>query len=397
MLSGNRLHLCLLVAILPSVLAQDDTCQSFGIDFQDEGSYFQNISSADPFTFVSAFEGCQAGLAQNLLVDPAGDELLCTDTSLTPDNVNQLSTCPILKNQLTSGEWSVLVISNNGNGSAFAYERDLYLTVGVPVTITSTPTVTITATAKATINSTITISETDTTTVSTTTTVPRFVVSPTRTMRHRTVVTTTKTLGTVSKTSRTVQPVYMTVTETASCVIPTHKTDKPCRVTPTRIVAMALMTDGPHAKRFHPVYERGVPADRMLNIREVPVNREQRLFERKERLAAARRREKRSPDSATVTIVDSNTANYPIVTSTVTSGTETLTVTTAVTSTATVTHTETVLRGVSKMPVVTVTGEPRTMTRWHFTRPTEFVTTRTFVRTQRPPTSTPTSTHVVPA
>ncbi|KAG8627277.1 hypothetical protein KVT40_004760 [Elsinoe batatas] len=80
--------------------------------------------------------GCQPDLAQNLLVDPEGNELLCTDTSLTPDDVNQISTCPTLKNQLVSGEWSVLIISNNGNGSAIAYERDLYLTVGVPTTIT---------------------------------------------------------------------------------------------------------------------------------------------------------------------------------------------------------------------------------------------------------------------
>ena len=32
-------------------------CLSFGMDFQDGGSYFQNNASTDPFTFVSQFEG----------------------------------------------------------------------------------------------------------------------------------------------------------------------------------------------------------------------------------------------------------------------------------------------------------------------------------------------------
>ena len=32
-------------------------CESFGMDFQDQGSYFQNNQSVDPFTFVSQFKG----------------------------------------------------------------------------------------------------------------------------------------------------------------------------------------------------------------------------------------------------------------------------------------------------------------------------------------------------
>lgn len=31
-------------------------CESYGVDFQNGGSYFQNISSVDPFTFVSIYE-----------------------------------------------------------------------------------------------------------------------------------------------------------------------------------------------------------------------------------------------------------------------------------------------------------------------------------------------------
>jgi hypothetical protein len=40
------------------VLAQDDKiCLSYGMDFQNGGSYFQNSLSSDSFTFVSQFDG----------------------------------------------------------------------------------------------------------------------------------------------------------------------------------------------------------------------------------------------------------------------------------------------------------------------------------------------------
>ena len=32
-------------------------CESYGVDFQNGGTYFQNSLSTDPFTFVSEFEG----------------------------------------------------------------------------------------------------------------------------------------------------------------------------------------------------------------------------------------------------------------------------------------------------------------------------------------------------
>jgi hypothetical protein len=132
-----------LAAIARPTLADDgddsedtQTCFSYGIDFQNQGSYFQNVSSTDPFTFVSIFEGCQSDIANNIFVDPYGDEYQCTDTELQPDDVNQMSTCPLNKNDLYTGEWSVLLISNNGNAEPIAYERDFYLSVGTPVTST---------------------------------------------------------------------------------------------------------------------------------------------------------------------------------------------------------------------------------------------------------------------
>jgi hypothetical protein len=41
-----------------------------------------------------------------------------------------MTTCPIEKDQMVSGEWSILVIGNNADGNPFAYERDFNLTVG---------------------------------------------------------------------------------------------------------------------------------------------------------------------------------------------------------------------------------------------------------------------------
>lgn len=112
----------------------DNPCKSYGIDFQDKGAYFQNISSSDPFTFVSTFEGCQPDYANNILVDPRGDQYLCSDTNLTPDDAYQMSTCPLDKDQLWSGPWSVIIISNNGDAEPIAYMRDFSLKVGEPST-----------------------------------------------------------------------------------------------------------------------------------------------------------------------------------------------------------------------------------------------------------------------
>jgi len=114
----------------------DNPCKSYGIDFQDNGSYFQNVSSHDDFTFVSTFEGCQNDVANNIIVDPNGDQYQCSDTPLQPPDTYQMSTCPLTKNSLWSGPWSVIIISNNGEKDPIAYMRDFLLTVGEPVTST---------------------------------------------------------------------------------------------------------------------------------------------------------------------------------------------------------------------------------------------------------------------
>lgn len=115
----------------------DNPCKSYGIDFQDKGSYFQNKSSSDDFTFVSTFEGCEDDVATNVLVDPSGDQYLCSDTPLLPKDTYQMSTCPLEKDELWSGAWSVIILSNNGDkGWPIAYQRDFSLEVAVPATTT---------------------------------------------------------------------------------------------------------------------------------------------------------------------------------------------------------------------------------------------------------------------
>jgi hypothetical protein len=125
-----------LATVISTAVAQDqdEQCVSFGIDFQDGGSYFQNISSSDDFTFVSTFEGCQNDVANNILVDPSGDQYLCSDTPLLPSDTYQMSTCPLEKDELWSGAWSVIIISNNGDAEPIAYQRDFSLAVGTPAT-----------------------------------------------------------------------------------------------------------------------------------------------------------------------------------------------------------------------------------------------------------------------
>jgi hypothetical protein len=61
-------------------------------------------------------------------------------TSLTLNIAKRPS--PLNKTQLTTGEYSLIIISNNGDGTPIAYQRDFSLTVAPQSTVTATPTVT---------------------------------------------------------------------------------------------------------------------------------------------------------------------------------------------------------------------------------------------------------------
>jgi len=72
---------------------------------------------------------------------------------------------PIDKDQLFSGGWSIIIISNNGNAPPIAYQRDFHLTVGPQNTTTYTPTVTATVTTTPIVNSTVVVTDTDSVTL----------------------------------------------------------------------------------------------------------------------------------------------------------------------------------------------------------------------------------------
>jgi hypothetical protein len=80
----------ILSALLRIVLSQ--TCQSFGVDVTNGGSIFVNTLSNDSFSFVEQFSGCSSDDAQNYLIDPAGDQIQCSDTPMNPVNTSETST-----------------------------------------------------------------------------------------------------------------------------------------------------------------------------------------------------------------------------------------------------------------------------------------------------------------
>ena len=130
----------------------NSTCVAYGIDFQDGGDYFINTNSNDSFTCVTKFEGCNNDQADVMLVNEnTGDEYECTNVNTVPDDEAMLSTCPVLKNQLTSGEYLILVLGNNGNGNPFAWQREFSLDAGPQQTSTVTPTVTYSVTTTPTV------------------------------------------------------------------------------------------------------------------------------------------------------------------------------------------------------------------------------------------------------
>ncbi|KAF2471864.1 uncharacterized protein BDR25DRAFT_303248 [Lindgomyces ingoldianus] len=328
-----------------TVLAQ--TCVSYGMDFQNGGSYFQNSLSNDNFTFVSQFGGCQADTAYNILVDPTGEQTECSETNLTPDDTNMLSTCPIEKSQLSSGDWSVVIISNNGDsGNPIAYERDFSLSVGPQSTSTYTPTVTATVVTTPLVNVTTTATDTTTSTLPpSTVTSPKTTVMPTVTITpSRVTSTSTKTLLTLKLTKYTLEVVPVTMTKTASCKTPTRQSrhDPSATITPTV---------GPMAVKLSAKYRRGHYDGEKAKF----------VKERRARLQG------RAPDPQPLVITDANTADWTTVTSTSTAAATTATILITTTLTQTVTPAPiTVLSGTTVAPPVTVTAPTptRTVTRY---------------------------------
>lgn len=126
---------------------QGSVCTTYGVDFQDGGSYFINTNSNESFTFVSKFEGCQNDTASLQLVDKdTSDQWDCSSVPTVPDNTPELSTCQVLKSRIVSGQYLIIALGNNGNGQPFSYQREFHIDAGPQQTITAYPTRTVTST-----------------------------------------------------------------------------------------------------------------------------------------------------------------------------------------------------------------------------------------------------------
>lgn len=358
--SRSLAGLAVMASLAPSIIAD---CQSFGVDFQDGGSYFQNSLSKDNFTFVSQFEGCQNDQTLNLLVNPNGTQVQCSNTDLQPDDTNELSTCPLEKDQLASGEWSVLIISNNAQADPFAYQRDFYLSVGPQKTTTYTPTVTLSYTSTPVFIVTSTTTDTSLVTLApSTVTKPSTVLENTRTITPAAVTTITIVPFTRTYTSYSMIAVNATRTVTPGCKLPTKppQADRICTVRPTiNGITAAAMATASAKNKFR----------RVRDNRVVFVDKISFLEERRARLAD------RAPDAPTLTVMATDTCEF-ITSSTAisTAATCTLTVYNSVTVGATVTPNPIiVVSGVSTAPVVTDTAPTPTITKTHYNVATTWI------------------------
>lgn len=134
----------LALGLAVSVIAQDacpppGTCQSFGDDFTSGGTFFQNTLSSEQFNATQEFEGCQDDVSNNILIDPNGDGYECDTTSLVPDDEPMTFSCPVQKSDLESGDYSIIVISNNGDCDPIAYQRDFSIIAAPYVLLPTLP------------------------------------------------------------------------------------------------------------------------------------------------------------------------------------------------------------------------------------------------------------------
>ena len=288
-----------------------NACESYGIDFKNNKNYFININSNESFTSVSEFYDC-AEPARVILITPKNESIFCSDVVTTPDYTDVTSTCPILKNQMYSGDWTLVLLDNNGNGSSFNANRHLHLSVGAQVTSTVIPTITlsVTQTPTSTVNATITDLQS--------TTLPPASVTSLASNAQTQTVTYYPPRETITKSSTaTVKRTTTSFTYT----IKTYTVTDPCAV------AFAAMTADPSADPSL----LSIAQAAIASASPTPaVARRARIRRDVTKVVQVARRNlvnlaKRAPDSATVTSTDTNTANWISVTSSYTATPVTLT------------------------------------------------------------------------
>ncbi|KYG48493.1 hypothetical protein M433DRAFT_60989 [Acidomyces richmondensis BFW] len=216
----------------------NSTCSVYGVDFQNGGSYFINSGSSGDFTAVSEFEGCNNESASVLLVNlQTLDEYECSAVHPTPDNTPEISTCEVQKSDMSSGNWSLLVIGNNGDGKPYAYQRDFYLTVTTQHTVTST----VTGAFTQTIQPTYTI--TSKTYMTTTSSIPNSATITSDSIDNVTITpspTISEASSTITDTFTKWQQKQVTRTYyvTPSCTVPRRQQDPDPRLRyhPTKVI-----------------------------------------------------------------------------------------------------------------------------------------------------------------
>ncbi|KAJ8063694.1 hypothetical protein OCU04_007559 [Sclerotinia nivalis] len=340
-------------------------CASYGIDFQNGASYFINSEDTSNFTSVTQFTGC-TDTADVILVAPDENSWLCSDINTQPDNTNMLSTCPLLKSEMYSGSWTIVVLGNNGNSSSFAAQRTFELVVGPQATVTYIPTVNITSVVTPSTTLPTTITEVDSTTLlAVTITEPSATAKNTVTITPKRVTTTTTSTSTRTFTSRKYTFPIVTITKTASCKVPIKPTAKDpfpnqhflalaqsiksnfaLRRTAGPTPVPAAITPAPGAN----IYNRDVPVDvaNVLGRRAVG-----RLLEKKLK--------KRAPDMPTLTIIDTNTSDWETSTITTTTATTTFYSTATTTTSTTITPAPVTVR--SGVTTATITAPTPTTTK----------------------------------
>ncbi|RMY72614.1 hypothetical protein D0863_04395 [Hortaea werneckii] len=212
----------------------DSTCQVFGLDFQDGGSYFLNSNSSQNFMASYLFKGCNDAIADVMLVNMNnGDQYFCSSVPTVPDNSTQVSTCPVQHSQLTTANYSIITLGNNGKGNPFAVQRDFVLNVGrqetstvtisMPATVTSNPINTVTKISVVTTTSTVVPNQTPSSSPNSFGTAQ----SPTQTITQTDRITQTFTRWTETDTTST------HVVQKNNCfVLGTPKQDAPCTTLP---------------------------------------------------------------------------------------------------------------------------------------------------------------------
>lgn len=278
---------------------------------------------------------------------------------------------PIDKDALFSGEWSIIIISNNGDCQPIDYIRQFSLSVGPQITSTIVPTITLTTTTTPISSTTITDVTTITSSAPPSTTTVQGAPSATITVHPLPTITiVTRGVFTVTSIAHVADIVATSTVLTspfcaqAAFAEPTAESKVPDPVN-NEIQVTILGSNAP----------RDLPAPTLIARRGGSALQKRRGREEiiEVRSISARGLDKRAPDEPTTTITESSSTATDF--STITLPTSFVTGTTTLVQTSTTTPTVTVSKRGARATTVTAPGI--TFTNTFFIPVTEVVVTRT--------------------